>query len=181
MSKKRGIYRVVYRETSSRLGHGYGYIRIIHGWIIWVSIQMDSAGYANRIKRHLDFFCMCYPGVSGYSTIQRYIPGWISSSQGPGYYPDYPVPKSGFGVKQPNRTDLCPPTVGTEMSFRLGATVNLLGCIIISFVYGWKLSLVGIFTIMPVSLTVRFLQDQVESGVWGSQCRGVCGERPVCY
>jgi hypothetical protein len=51
------------------------------------------------------------------------------------------------------------------MSFRLGATVNLLGCIIISFVYGWKLSLVGIFTIMPVSLTVRFLQDQVESGV----------------
>jgi hypothetical protein len=96
MSKKRGIYRVVYRETSSRLGHGYGYIRIIHGWIIWVSIQMDSAGYANRIKRHLDFFCMCYPGVSGYSTIQRYIPGWISSSQGPGYYPDYPVPKSDF-------------------------------------------------------------------------------------
>jgi hypothetical protein len=55
---------------------------------------MDSAGYANRIKRHLDFFCMCYPGISGYPTIQRYIPGWISSSQGPGYYPDYPVPKS---------------------------------------------------------------------------------------
>ena len=41
---------------AGRLGHGYGYIRIIHGWIIWVSIQMDSAGYANRIKRHLDFF-----------------------------------------------------------------------------------------------------------------------------
>jgi hypothetical protein len=85
----------IYAKVAFRLGHGYGYIRIIHGWIIWVSIQMDSAGYANRIKRHLDFFCMCYPGTSGYPTIQRYIPGWISSSQGPGYYPDYPVPKSG--------------------------------------------------------------------------------------
>jgi ATP-binding cassette subfamily B (MDR/TAP) protein 1 len=62
----------------------------------------------------------------------------------------------------PHRVDAL---VGTEMSFRLGATVNLLGCIIISFVYGWKLSLVGIFTIMTVSLTVRFLQDQVGGGV----------------
>jgi hypothetical protein len=37
---------------------------------------------------------MCYPGIPGYPSIQEYISGWISSSQGPGYYPDYLVPKS---------------------------------------------------------------------------------------
>jgi ATP-binding cassette, subfamily B (MDR/TAP), member 1 len=48
------------------------------------------------------------------------------------------------------------------MSMGLGAAVNLLGCIIISFVYGWKLSLVGIFSIMPVILTAGFFRIKLE-------------------
>jgi ATP-binding cassette subfamily B (MDR/TAP) protein 1 len=52
--------------------------------------------------------------------------------------------------------------IGTEMSMGLGAAVNLLGCIIISFVYGWKLSLVGIFAIVPVILTAGFFRIKLE-------------------
>jgi ATP-binding cassette subfamily B (MDR/TAP) protein 1 len=48
------------------------------------------------------------------------------------------------------------------MSMGLIAAVNLLGCIIISFIYGWKLSLVGIFTIMPVILTAGFYRIKLE-------------------
>jgi ABC-type multidrug transport system fused ATPase/permease subunit len=52
--------------------------------------------------------------------------------------------------------------IGTEMSMGLGAAVNLTGCIIISFVYGWNLSLVGIFSIMPVILTAGFFRIKLE-------------------
>jgi ABC-type multidrug transport system fused ATPase/permease subunit len=52
--------------------------------------------------------------------------------------------------------------IGTEMSMGLSAAVNLLGCIIISFVYGWKLSLVGIFSIIPVILTAGFYRIKLE-------------------
>jgi ATP-binding cassette, subfamily B (MDR/TAP), member 1 len=52
--------------------------------------------------------------------------------------------------------------MGTEMSFGMGAVVNLLGCIIISLIYGWKLSLVGIFTITPVILTAGFYRIKLE-------------------
>ena len=52
--------------------------------------------------------------------------------------------------------------IGTETSMGLIAVVNLLGCIIISFIYGWKLSLVGNFTIMPVILTAGFYRIKLE-------------------
>lgn len=52
--------------------------------------------------------------------------------------------------------------MGTEMSMALIAVVNLVGCIIISFVFGWKLSLVGILTVMPVILTAGFFRLKLE-------------------
>lgn len=52
--------------------------------------------------------------------------------------------------------------LGTEMGMALVAVVNLLGCIIISFIFGWKLSLVGILTIMPVILAAGFLRLKLE-------------------
>jgi ABC-type multidrug transport system fused ATPase/permease subunit len=52
--------------------------------------------------------------------------------------------------------------MGTEMSMALIAVVNLVGCVIISFVFGWKLSLVGILTVMPVILTAGFFRLKLE-------------------
>ncbi|KAE9380673.1 leptomycin B resistance protein pmd1 [Stipitochalara longipes BDJ] len=52
--------------------------------------------------------------------------------------------------------------IGTEMSMGLIAFVNLLGSTIISFIYGWKFSLVGIFAIMPVILTAGFFGIKLE-------------------
>jgi ABC-type multidrug transport system fused ATPase/permease subunit len=41
---------------------------------------------------------------------------------------------------------------------------NLMGSILISFIYGWKLSLVGVLSIMPVVLTAGYLRVSLEMG-----------------
>ncbi|EMD66015.1 hypothetical protein COCSADRAFT_35945 [Bipolaris sorokiniana ND90Pr] len=52
--------------------------------------------------------------------------------------------------------------MATEMSLALIALVNLVGCIIISFVYGWKLSLVGLFAALPLVLAAGYLRVRLE-------------------
>ncbi|KAI1568196.1 MdlB ABC-type multidrug transport system ATPase and permease component [Pyrenophora tritici-repentis] len=52
--------------------------------------------------------------------------------------------------------------MATEMSMALIAVVNLVGCIIISFVYGWKLSLVGLFAALPLILAAGYLRVRLE-------------------
>ncbi|KAF1354222.1 P-loop containing nucleoside triphosphate hydrolase protein [Lizonia empirigonia] len=50
----------------------------------------------------------------------------------------------------------------TEMSIALIAVVNLLGSLIISFVYGWKLTLVALFSIMPIILFAGYMRMRLE-------------------
>jgi ATP-binding cassette subfamily B (MDR/TAP) protein 1 len=50
----------------------------------------------------------------------------------------------------------------TEMSLALIAVVNLLGSLIISFVYGWKLTLVALFSIMPIILGAGYMRMRLE-------------------
>lgn len=52
--------------------------------------------------------------------------------------------------------------MSTEMSYALIAAVNLVGSIIISFVYGWKLSLVGLFAALPLILGAGFARIRLE-------------------
>jgi ATP-binding cassette subfamily B (MDR/TAP) protein 1 len=52
--------------------------------------------------------------------------------------------------------------MATEMSMALIAVVNVVGCIIISFVYGWKLSLVGLFAALPLILAAGYLRMRLE-------------------
>ncbi|KAF2472343.1 P-loop containing nucleoside triphosphate hydrolase protein [Lindgomyces ingoldianus] len=52
--------------------------------------------------------------------------------------------------------------MSTEISFVLIAIVNLVGCTIISFVYGWKLSLVGFFSAMPIILVAGYIRMRME-------------------
>jgi ATP-binding cassette subfamily B (MDR/TAP) protein 1 len=52
--------------------------------------------------------------------------------------------------------------MSTEMSFALIAAVNLVGSIIVSFVYGWKLSLVGLFSALPIILAAGFMRMRIE-------------------
>jgi len=52
--------------------------------------------------------------------------------------------------------------MSTEMSLAAIAIVNLVGCTIISFVYGWKLSLVGIFCALPPILAAGYLRYSLE-------------------
>lgn len=49
-----------------------------------------------------------------------------------------------------------------EMSMALIAAVNLVGSCIIAFVYGWKLSLVALFTAMPVILAAGYFRLRFE-------------------
>jgi ATP-binding cassette subfamily B (MDR/TAP) protein 1 len=53
--------------------------------------------------------------------------------------------------------------MSTEMSLALIACVNLLGSIIIAFVYGWKLSLVGLFCALPPILAAGYLRFRLET------------------
>ena len=52
--------------------------------------------------------------------------------------------------------------MSTEMSLAAIAIMNLVGCIIISFVYGWKLSLVGLFCALPPILAAGYLRFALE-------------------
>ncbi len=52
--------------------------------------------------------------------------------------------------------------MSTEMSFVLIAAINLVGCTIISFVYGWKLSLVGFFSATPIILAAGYIRMRME-------------------
>jgi ABC-type multidrug transport system fused ATPase/permease subunit len=52
--------------------------------------------------------------------------------------------------------------MSTEMSMALIACVNLVGSIIISFVYGWKLSLVGLFCALPPILAAGYIRFRLE-------------------
>lgn len=50
----------------------------------------------------------------------------------------------------------------TEMSIALIAVVNLVGSLLISFVYGWKLTLVALFSIMPIILGAGYMRMRLE-------------------
>ncbi|PVH99733.1 P-loop containing nucleoside triphosphate hydrolase protein [Periconia macrospinosa] len=52
--------------------------------------------------------------------------------------------------------------MSTEMSFAVIACVNLVGSVIISFVYGWKLSLVGLFATLPPILLAGYYRYKLE-------------------
>lgn len=52
--------------------------------------------------------------------------------------------------------------MSTEMGFAMIAVVNLVGCLIISFVFGWKLSLVGLFSAMPLILVAGYMRMKIE-------------------
>lgn len=52
--------------------------------------------------------------------------------------------------------------MSTEMSFALIAVVNLVGSLIISFVFGWKLSLVGLFSALPLILFAGYMRMRIE-------------------
>lgn len=49
-----------------------------------------------------------------------------------------------------------------EMGMALIAVVNLVGSIIIAFVYGWKLSLVGLFAALPLILAAGYFRMRIE-------------------
>lgn len=52
--------------------------------------------------------------------------------------------------------------MSTEMSMALIAVANLVGSTIIAFVYGWKLSLVGLFASMPPILIAGYFRIRIE-------------------
>jgi ATP-binding cassette subfamily B (MDR/TAP) protein 1 len=52
--------------------------------------------------------------------------------------------------------------MATEMSFALIAVVNLVGSTIIAFVYGWKLTLVGLFSSAPIILLAGYMRMRIE-------------------
>lgn len=52
--------------------------------------------------------------------------------------------------------------MGTEMSMALISVFNLLGSISISFAYGWKLALVGLFSALPIILGAGYLRVSQE-------------------
>ncbi|KAF2401756.1 leptomycin B resistance protein pmd1 [Trichodelitschia bisporula] len=51
---------------------------------------------------------------------------------------------------------------GGQMAMAYISIFGMVGCIIIAFVYGWKLSLLSVFTIVPVILTAGFFRFRLE-------------------
>ena len=44
--------------------------------------------------------------------------------------------------------------LGINMAMVFTAALSLIGCIIIGFIYGWKLTLVTVFVAMPVIVSI---------------------------
>jgi ATP-binding cassette, subfamily B (MDR/TAP), member 1 len=53
--------------------------------------------------------------------------------------------------------------LGTEMGMSLVGIFSIVGSIIISFVFGWKLSMVGVFAVMPIIIAAGYLRVHLES------------------
>jgi ATP-binding cassette subfamily B (MDR/TAP) protein 1 len=54
--------------------------------------------------------------------------------------------------------------LGNNMGMALISVFNLIGSIIISFYFGWKLALVGVLTVMPIVLIAGYLRVSMERG-----------------
>jgi ATP-binding cassette subfamily B (MDR/TAP) protein 1 len=52
--------------------------------------------------------------------------------------------------------------LGGEMALQLVGFLGLIGSIVISFYYGWKLTLVGIFSIMPLIMGAGYFRVRME-------------------
>lgn len=52
--------------------------------------------------------------------------------------------------------------LGANMAFPLIAVFNVLGCIAISFAFGWKLTLVAMFSALPVIVLAGFMRVRFE-------------------
>jgi ATP-binding cassette subfamily B (MDR/TAP) protein 1 len=52
--------------------------------------------------------------------------------------------------------------MGGEMSMSYVSVFNIIGSLIISFIFGWKLSLLGVFTIMPIILVAGYFRVRLE-------------------
>jgi ATP-binding cassette, subfamily B (MDR/TAP), member 1 len=52
--------------------------------------------------------------------------------------------------------------LGGEMALQLVGILGLIGSIIISFYYGWKLTLVGVFSIMPIIMGAGYYRVRLE-------------------
>jgi ABC-type multidrug transport system fused ATPase/permease subunit len=53
--------------------------------------------------------------------------------------------------------------LGTEMGMSGVAIFAIIGSIIISFIFGWKLSLVGVLTVMPLLLIMGYFRVHLEA------------------
>ncbi|KAK1776281.1 P-loop containing nucleoside triphosphate hydrolase protein [Copromyces sp. CBS 386.78] len=53
--------------------------------------------------------------------------------------------------------------LGTNMAFVLISILNVVGCLIISFCFGWKLTIVTLCTSMPLIVAASFLRIQYEA------------------
>jgi ATP-binding cassette subfamily B (MDR/TAP) protein 1 len=55
--------------------------------------------------------------------------------------------------------------LGGETAIQMVGLLGIIGCIIISFYHGWKLSLVGVLTIMPIVITAGYYRVRLERDV----------------
>jgi ATP-binding cassette subfamily B (MDR/TAP) protein 1 len=53
--------------------------------------------------------------------------------------------------------------LGTEMGMAIIAILSIVGSVIIAFVFGWKLSLVGVLAVMPVVLVAGYYRVHLEA------------------
>jgi ATP-binding cassette subfamily B (MDR/TAP) protein 1 len=52
--------------------------------------------------------------------------------------------------------------MGVNMAMALIAAFNVMGCVTISFVFGWKLTLVGLFAVLPLVFSAGFMRVRFE-------------------
>ncbi|PSN71259.1 P-loop containing nucleoside triphosphate hydrolase protein [Corynespora cassiicola Philippines] len=84
--------------------------------------------------------------------LRKRIPFFDSEGHSPG----------SLSSKLSTDTIQCQQLASTEMSMALIAVVNLIGSTIISFVYGWKLTLVGLFAALPPILIAGYVRFSLE-------------------
>jgi len=71
--------------------------------------------------------------------------------------------------------------VGVNLAFMLMSCFNLIGCIAISFVFGWKLTVMALVTTLPIVVVAMFYRvryetklDSMSNAVFSDSARFVC-------
>ncbi|TRX93261.1 hypothetical protein FHL15_005840 [Xylaria flabelliformis] len=108
-------------------------------WYLLMLYGALIAGGGELLKEITAFWCLMFVVLAGAAAIGYFCLGFAST-----------------------RVAFLQEMLGTNITFTIISILSVLGCLIVSFYFGWKLTLVAISSAMPLALAAGFYRMRVE-------------------